>query len=243
MNVQMVTSSEPSIAMLAHERFLACVLAVMSCQLVRARELPRAILPIAFVRLLARVRAIMLLQVRAFQVGLGTTGIRALEVSHSASRRRILCARCKTGCHLALICSIRCCQAQVTLFALDGHLSCGLGLGVEHVQVDGHTMRLEHSPGLLFESNGRSGLIGHGCQTRAERFDFGHLSCCVVRMWLRFVHLVQIVQMAFHYALFLVLASRRRRRWRQHRWQCGIGEAGILEKRVMLVERRRAWCR
>ena len=79
---QVVRARESSLAEPALERPVASVLAVVASQLVRAGELPAASLPAALVRLLARVRAEVRLQVRRLGVRLRAPRIRARVRRH-----------------------------------------------------------------------------------------------------------------------------------------------------------------
>ncbi|KDR23644.1 hypothetical protein L798_11562 [Zootermopsis nevadensis] len=74
---QVVGARERPLAEAALERAVAGVLAVVASQLVRARELPTAALPAALVRLLARVRAEVSLEVRRLRVRLAAARLRA----------------------------------------------------------------------------------------------------------------------------------------------------------------------
>ena len=85
---EMVATGEGSLAQLALERSVAGVLAVVARQLVGARELPPAALPAAQVRLLARVSAVMRLQVRALRVRLVAARVAARVVHLSLAAPR-----------------------------------------------------------------------------------------------------------------------------------------------------------
>ena len=80
---QVVGAREGSLAQLALERPVAGVLAVVARQLVGAGELPAAALPRALVRLLARVRPQVGLEVRRFRVRLGAALVRARVDDHA----------------------------------------------------------------------------------------------------------------------------------------------------------------
>lgn len=79
---QVVRARERPLAESALERPVAGMLAVVASQLVRASELPATALPAALVRLLARVRAEMCLQVRRLGVRLRAPSIRARMRCH-----------------------------------------------------------------------------------------------------------------------------------------------------------------
>lgn len=72
---EMVGAGEGSLAESALEGTIARVLPVVASQLVRARELPAATLPLTLVRLLARVRTEVSLEVRGLGVGLAAAGV------------------------------------------------------------------------------------------------------------------------------------------------------------------------
>lgn len=96
----MVASCETTIALLANKRFLASMFPIMSSKLIGPGELPITVGPRTLIRLLAGMRSIVLLEMRALEIGLCTTGISTLEIprpsssrgSSSGRRRRI--ARC-----------------------------------------------------------------------------------------------------------------------------------------------------
>ena len=79
---EMVRAREGPLTQPALERPVPGVLAVVASQLVRAGELPAATFPAALVRLLARVRAEMRLQVRRFGVRLAAPCVRARMRRH-----------------------------------------------------------------------------------------------------------------------------------------------------------------
>jgi len=93
---EMVRAREGPLTQPALERPVPGVLAVVASQLVRAGELPAATFPAALVRLLARVRAEMRLQVRRFGVRLAARRVRTsvrgqlLTPTTSASSLRFL---------------------------------------------------------------------------------------------------------------------------------------------------------
>lgn len=88
----MIGPGEGAIAKKALERAIAGVLAIVSSELVAAREFPSATWPVAAVRLLARVGTHVGLQVRALRVFLRTTGMGAVvnrDLLRRPARRRL----------------------------------------------------------------------------------------------------------------------------------------------------------
>jgi len=96
MQSEVVAASERSATELTLERPVSGVLAVVTRQLVGPREPPRAVRPLAPVRLVARVRAQVRLQVRALAVGLAARRERA-PVRRRRRRRRRLPPRAAAG--------------------------------------------------------------------------------------------------------------------------------------------------
>jgi len=74
----MVRPTEAAVAVTTFERFLSGMFAIMPRELVRPREPPRAALPRASVRLFARVRALVRLEMRALRVDLSAALVVAL---------------------------------------------------------------------------------------------------------------------------------------------------------------------
>jgi len=85
MQRKVVATREGAFAERALERSVACVFAVVTGQFIGPREPPRASRPAAAVRLLARVRAQVRLEVRALAVRLDAAGVRARVDCHRAS--------------------------------------------------------------------------------------------------------------------------------------------------------------